>query len=204
MSWVWASVFEPVLNNLVMSPSPLRTGASLGLASPGPRDQNHKYPQCWQIPGWVSQTSKCAPPWMPHSCTSHACWDPLPSQPPAQLSPGHPPRQHAQNWNSLQPQLLVPSPSFVFDPPDRDAFKSCCLLSFYPSVSIVRPGWVPQSDTGDSHVWIKGCGPCCSVDPCHKKNGQNLNEQRNFRATCKSSLSGMFQTKKKKKRQLAA
>ena len=111
-----------------------------------------------------------------------------------------PPWQRAQNWNSLQTQLLVPSPSLAFEPRDRDASKSCCLLSFYPSVSIVRPGWIPQSDTGDSHAWIKGYGTCCSVDPCHKKNGQNLNEQRNFRATCKSSLSEMFQTKKKKKK----
>ena len=164
VSWVWASVLEPVLSNLAVSPSQNRS-------LPWPcqsrsQDQNQKYLPCWQIPGWVSLTSEGAPPPVPHCCV---CWAPLPSPLPAQLSPATPALKCAQSWNSLQ--LLVPSPSLVFDPEGQRQSKSHCLLSFHPHVSIARPGWIPQSYTEDHHAWVKGYGTCCSVDPCHKKNG---------------------------------
>lgn len=105
----------------------------------------------------------------------------------------------AQNWNSLQLQLLRSLSLPCIWPLGTywAASKACCLSPFHPSVSIARPGWIPRIDTGDSHAWTKGYGICCCVDPCHQKKSQNLNEQRIFRTICKTSLCEMSPSKEK-------
>lgn len=169
----------------LVSSSPFRTGASLGLALPVPRTRGADISSA-ETPDLAPWTSKGDPPCMPHSV--------LPT-PTGLLFPlyacsGHlrlrSPRAVFKTGIHCNCSCWFPFPPLCLSPQGRDSSKSCCLLPLHPSMSIAKPGWIPQSDTGDSHAWIKSYGICCSVDPWHKKNSRNLNDQRNFRATRKS------------------